>query len=87
MEPREAHKYQKWCNDNGILIYPICTNSQDSYYIAVEREGKATKGDRIFENNPKPPAVNVWDQIRLLYKIIYEREFKTQTNEKQETKI
>ncbi len=87
MEPRESHKYMKWCNDNQIIIYPLPAQAKDNYRIVVERNGIASLGEKIFENNPKPPTVNVWDQIRLLYKMIYQREFKQEEHEKKEPKI
>lgn len=78
---KQQHFFQKWCNDNGILIYPIPLEIRGEYNICVERKGKAEKGEQIFKNEPQifkeDPSKNklsVWDQIKLLYKIIYERE-------------
>ena len=75
MEAKEAHQYQKWCNDNGTRIYPIpLYDKSTSYKICVERNLEANTGKLIFEDNPKGNEPSVWDQIKELYKIIYERE-------------
>jgi hypothetical protein len=75
MEAKEAHRYQKWCNDNGTRIYPIpLYDKSNSYKICVEQGLKANTGKLVFEDNPKGNEPSVWDQIRQLYKIIYERE-------------
>ncbi len=75
MEVKEAHQYQKWCNDHGTRIYPIpLYDKSSSYKICVERNMVASTGSLIFEDKPKVWQVSVWDQIRILYKIIYERE-------------
>lgn len=75
MEAKEAHRYQKWCNDNGTRIYPIpLYDKSNSYKICVERRLKSNTGTLVFEDNPKGNEPSVWDKIRELYKIIYERE-------------
>lgn len=77
MDIKEAHRYQKWCNDNEILIYPIPVyDKSESYKICVERNGVSSVGQLIFENQPKGKSNSIWDQIRELYKIIYQRENK-----------
>ena len=65
----------KWCNDNGIIIYPVPVSaySKESYYIVVERNGKPKKGERIFKNEPYKDDPSVWDQVRTLYRMIYEK--------------
>lgn len=75
MSPKEAHQYQKWCNDNRIRIYPIpIYDKSSSYKICIERDLKASTGKLVFEDQPKGKEPSVWEQIRLLYKMIYERE-------------
>jgi len=77
MESKDAHRFQKWCNDNKILIFPIpLYDKSENYKICVERNGAGSVGKMIFENQPKGKEKSVWDQIRELYKIIYERENK-----------
>jgi len=75
MDAKQAYKYVKWCNDNAILIYPIPYKSTGgSYHICVERKGVPTKGKVVFEDKPKRNENSIWDQIRELYKLIYEQE-------------
>ena len=75
METKDAHRYQKWCNDNGVRIYPVpLYDKSSSYKICVERNMEASTGKLIFEDKPKVGQVSVWDQIRILYKIIYKRD-------------
>lgn len=77
MEPKESHQYMKWCNDKEIRIYPIpLYENGHSYKICVERDGKASVGKITFENKSSREQKSVWDQIRELYKIIYQREKK-----------
>lgn len=75
MEILEPHQYMKWCNDQGTRIYPIpIYDKSTSYRICIERNLEASTGKLVFEDNPKGNEPSVWEQIRLLYKIIYERE-------------
>ena len=77
MDHKEAAVYFKWCNDNGILIYPVpIYENGHSYKICVERKGVASVGKITFENKGTKEQKSVWDQIRELYKIIYNRENK-----------
>lgn len=77
MDTKESHLYMKWCNDNEIRIYPIpLYENGHSYKICVEREGKASVGKIIFQNESSREQKSVWDQVRELYKIIYKRENK-----------
>ena len=74
MKPEEIHF--KWCTENGIRIYPVpvSENYTGNYNIVVERNGKASKGSLIFKNEPTKEEPSVWQQIRTLYKMIYEKE-------------
>lgn len=75
MEIKQSQYYQKWCNDNEILIYPIpLYENGHSYTICVEKKGIARAGKVVFENKGTKEKRSVWDQIRELYKLIYERE-------------
>lgn len=75
MEVLAPHQYQKWCNDHGIRIYPIpLYDKSSSFKICVEQNLKANIGKLVFEEKPKGNEPSVWDKIRELYKIIYERE-------------
>ena len=40
----------------------------------MERNGKASIGKLIFKNEPTKEQPSVWQQIRTLYKMIYEKE-------------
>lgn len=74
MEPKEAHKYAKWCNDNGTIIYPVpLYDKGNSYHIAVERNKEASVGTMVFQSETKGNEKNVWEQIRFIYKLIYEK--------------
>ena len=74
MKPEEIHF--KWCTENGIRIYPVpvSTANTGNYHIVVERNGKASIGKLIFKNEPTKEQPSVWQQIRTLYKMIYEKE-------------
>lgn len=74
MKPEEIHF--KWCTENGIRIYPVPISEANTgnYHIVVERNGKASKGKLIFKNEPTKDQPCVWQQIRTLYKMIYEKE-------------
>lgn len=75
---KKAHRFQKWCNDREIFIFPIPTTVRHEYNICVERNGKQSKGSMIFKNVSDSDVPNVWNQIRTLYQLIYEKECLTQ---------
>ncbi|WP_324069069.1 MAG: hypothetical protein RSE15_00670 [Flavobacterium sp.] len=90
MKPEEIHF--KWCTENGIRIYPVPVSASNTgnYHIVVERNGKASKGNLIFNEKPIAKVTeevvrnkivkrtivtpSVSQQIRTLYKMIYEKE-------------
>ena len=90
MKPEEIHF--KWCTENGIRIYPVPVSDHftGNYNIVVERNGKASKGNMVFNENPISKTIeeeqgnkivkktivtpSVFQQIRTLYKLIYEKE-------------
>jgi hypothetical protein len=71
----------KNCTENGIRIYPVPVKEihTGEYYIVVERNGLGSKGTMIFKDKTNGKENNVWQQIELLYKIIYEKEIKPKT--------
>lgn len=74
MKPEETHF--KYCTDKGIRIYPVPVSASNNgdYHIVVERKNRANKGKLVFKDKPKPSEPSVWQQIRTLYKMIYEEE-------------
>lgn len=78
MKPHEI--YFKTCTDNGIRIYPVPVKEiyTGEYFIVVERDGIGSKGDMIFRDKPRDKENNVWEQIWLLYKLLYEKEKRRQ---------
>lgn len=90
MKPEETHF--KWCTENGIRIYPVPVSAAHTgnYHIVVERDGKASKGELIFNEKPISKTIeeqignrkikktvvtpSVSQQIQFLYKLIYEKE-------------
>ena len=46
----QEHIHFKWCNENGIKVYPIPVSRSrpDEYYIVVETNGVGKQGQRIF---------------------------------------
>jgi hypothetical protein len=74
-EPREYQKYQSWCNDFGIVIYPKVFSTQKYKIIVCIRE-KETIGEKTYPKDPKPNEENWGDAIRKLYKSYYELNFK-----------
>lgn len=90
MKPEEIHF--KWCTENGIRIYPVPVSAAHTgnYHIVVERDGKASKGELIFNEKPIARVIeelvgsklvkktkvtlSVSQQIQFLYKLIYEKE-------------
>ncbi|MES2813227.1 MAG: hypothetical protein V4670_12205 [Bacteroidota bacterium] len=78
----QDHIYFSWCVNHGIRIYPIPVKEiyTGEYYLAVERNGISEKGNVKFKAETNGKENNVWQQIKLLYKLIYEKEHpKTQT--------
>lgn len=73
--------HAKWCNDHGTIIYPVPVNatSKGTYFIVVEKNGKPSQGKVIFKDEPAHNETSVWDQIRKLYRMIYEKNNKTVT--------
>lgn len=76
MSLEEEHKHFKWCEANKIRVYPvpISTHSIGEYHLVVERDRIPSRGKVIFRNQPKKGEVSVWDQTRVLLKMIYEKE-------------
>lgn len=74
MDNKESHMYMSWCNHYGIKIYPVPQNNLGIYKIQIDRNGKKSTGKLEFSNKPKQNENSIWDQIRELYKIIYEKE-------------
>lgn len=48
----QEHIHFKWCNENGIKVYPVpvSRSRQDEYFIVVERNGVGKQGEKIFNN-------------------------------------
>lgn len=63
-----------WCNENGIRIYVKVFGLK--YKIAVERNGREKIGENLYQQNPTSNNINVWDEIRKLYKGYYDLNFK-----------
>lgn len=65
-------KHQKWCNDNGIKIYPQA-ESFNTYRLVVERPAlkKPKVGDKIYRKNPKGKQCKWWEEIHRLYAHYY----------------
>ena len=62
-----------WCHKNGVTIYPVpVEHSKGVYrpkcYICVNNQGKETKKEYIYSQNEK-----MYDEIRLLYIAIYDK--------------
>ena len=74
-EPREYQKYQSWCMDFGIVIYPKVF-SRYQYKIIVCTNGIEQIGNKIFNSEPKPNEENWGTVIRKLYKDYYKLNFK-----------
>lgn len=74
MDQREFARYHGWCDRNGIRVYPIPTKIAGEYHIAVERNGKASIGQKFFYNKPVRDQQCVWKQIGILLKMIYDKE-------------
>nr|WP_322624454.1 hypothetical protein [uncultured Flavobacterium sp.] len=81
--PRNELIYEPWCNERGILIYPvpITATANGVYHICIEVAGKVTKGQFTYRDKPMKGEPSVWDKIRQLYKETYEKNFKPLTNE------
>jgi len=76
-----AYVHAKWCNDNGTVIYPVPVNatSKGTYFIVVEKNGIPKKGKVVFKDEPAHNEPSVWEQIRTLYRMIYEQKNKAVT--------
>jgi len=79
MNPNEFHKYFRWCNDRGVRIYPVLHKS-GGYKISVERNGVEKPGKLVFYDVAPKGGISVWDKIRELYKLIYDKEYKPKEN-------
>ena len=66
-----------WCVNNSIRIYPVPVKEtyNGEYYLVVERNGIGAKGNKIFKDKTNGKENDVWQQINLLYKLIYEKEY------------
>lgn len=80
---KEYEKHFKWCTDNGIRIYPTPVSSANTgdYNIIVERNGIGSRGNMIFQDKPTNKNPSVWEQMRTLYRLIYEKESINQLNQ------
>lgn len=75
MEPKEFAKYHTWCDQRKIRVYPIPRAVSGEFHIAVERNGKASVGEKIFYDKPaNKNQTSVWDQIGVLLKMIVYKE-------------
>lgn len=77
-------------NGIRIYPVPISSGKTDNYNIVVETKGKASKGAKVFNDKTSSETVekvvgkrkikevvkipSVWEQIRTLYKMIYEKD-------------
>jgi hypothetical protein len=75
------YQHAKWCHDNGIFIYPVpvSATSKGTYFIVVQEGNKHDQGKLIFKDEPDKNEPSVWEQIRTLYRMIYERKNKVVT--------
>ena len=75
MESREFAKYHSWCDERKIRVYPMPTESNGVFNLAVERNGIASIGKQLFYDKPaNKNQISVWKQIGTLLKAIYEKE-------------
>ena len=90
MKPEEIHFKWCTENGIRIYPVPISEANTGNYHIVVERNGKASKGKLIFNEKPISKVIeevirdkivkktivtpSVFQQIRTLYKMIYEKE-------------
>ena len=74
MTAKEKHFYAKWCNDNGITIFPVpMVNSGGIYKIAVSKNGEVKQGDQLYKDTPEK-GIPAWsDKVWELYKIFYDK--------------
>jgi len=79
MEPAEFHKYAKWCNDQSVTIYPV-PHHGGGYKVTVCRNGAEKPGKLVFYDVAPKGGISVWDKIRELYKLIYDKEYKPEEN-------
>jgi hypothetical protein len=75
MEAREFAKYHTWCDQRGIRVYPMPTGSTGEFNLAVERNGIASVGQKVFYDKPSnSKQESVWNQIGILLKAIVYKE-------------
>lgn len=75
MEPKVFNIYFKWAVATGIRIYPIPqTNTGTILKIGIENKGKLTIGEMKYSNK------EVYEAIKKLYKTLYEKYNKNETN-------
>lgn len=74
MDPKELYKYTSFCWERDIKVLPKPVNNRGLYRIKIERNGRGNTGQLEFLDKPKAGENSVWDQIRLLYKMLYEKE-------------
>lgn len=75
MEAKDYYKYASWCHKQGIKIYPQPAEYTKALRIIIERPEKTTIGEKLFYNErPNKNENSVYEQIQLLYKLIYEKE-------------
>lgn len=72
MEAKQYAKYQSYCNEIGITIYPV-PYSSGHYKIAVSTLNNEKIGQKIFKKFPGPKDENWSDAVRKAYEIIYNK--------------
>ena len=70
MEAKEYLKYQSYCNNIGIKIYPV-PYSSNHYKIAVSTNAEEIIGEKKYKKFPDPKEENWSNVIRETYKEIY----------------
>jgi hypothetical protein len=73
----------RWCVANGIRIYPEPTSIPDEYCLVVERNGTAERGEMVFGSKKLPGRNTWWEQIYLLYVLIFNQNNHEQNQENQ----
>jgi hypothetical protein len=90
MKPEEIHFKWCTENGIRIYPIPVSAANTGNFHIVVERDGEASKGKLIFNEKPIAKVIeevvknktvkrtivtpSVSQQIRILYKMIYEKE-------------
>lgn len=64
-----------WCNNYGIRIYVKVYGLK--YKISIETNGKEEIGEKLYAQKPTGKDINVWNEIKNLYKAYYDLNFKT----------